>query len=411
MRRLLLIAYHFPPQPTAGALRPKFLARYLPDFGWEPVVLTRPESTAPEVGCRVETAAVLGESVEESMREALSSANGRPGTSRPTAMRVILRKAKQAVSFPDRAVGWWLPAVAKGLELCDTYGFDAILSTAMPATAHLVGGTIARLRNLPWIADYRDPWSDNHMRERAGVRDAIERRFERRLLRRAAIVTAVPTIAATVELVLERSVVRIANAYDPSDWTGFGTIAPRRFELCHTGSLYDGLITPALLFEAIASLRAEANPAANPRLLFYGPADDSVAALARRYGIEEQLEQRGLVPHEEALAAQRSASQLLVFLKMDDGAAHVLGSKILEYCGSGRRIIAFGPRTSAMRAFIEENGLGWFASDLEEARNALQAAYALYAAGDWEIHPRADIVLDARSLARMFAEPLDAVSR
>jgi glycosyltransferase involved in cell wall biosynthesis len=407
MRRVLLIAYHFPPQPAAGALRPKFLARYLPQFGWEPTVLTRPCGAAPDVDCRIETAPVLGEAFESSVRSALGQTNGSVTPAQPSALRKALRTAKEVVSFPDRAVGWWLPAVAKGLQLCDTYRFDAIVSTAMPPTAHLVAGTIARLRNLPWVADFRDPWSGNHMHSASAVRARAERALESWLLRRAIAITAVPTIADRVEDVHKRAVVRIGNAYDPSDWVGLASISPQRFELCHTGHLYEGQITPALLFEALASLRSEGSAAGGARVLFYGPIEDTVTSLARSFGIESQVEQRGVVPHEEALLAQRRASHLLVLLKMDDDTVGILGSKILEYCGAGRRILAFGPPASAMRAFIDDNRLGWFAGDLDEARLALRAAYDLYAAGDWEIR-RPGVALEASRLAQLFATQLDA---
>jgi hypothetical protein len=411
MRRLLLVAYHFPPEPTAGALRPGYLATYLHEYGWEVTVLTRPRAfdTSRPRPYRVVTAPVLGERFESSVRSTLSSSGN--GSSEVSPFRSLLRGLRSAVSFPDRAVGWLIPAVAKGIATCRSQRFDAVLSTAMPPTVHLAGGAIARACRLPWIADYRDPWTGNHMRSDDGFRAWLEARIERGWLRRAATITAVPTIAAHVAATHGRNVVPIPNAYDPLDWNGLEGVVPREFGFCHTGNLYDGQLSPELFFEALAALEKERHPAAGARIVFYGPNSDQVGTLARRFALEGRVEQRGVVARHDALAAQRNASNLLIFLKMDAAASHVLGSKVLEYCGSRRPIVAFGPRTSAMREFIVQNGLGWFASDVDETKQALREAYARFESGDRELRATPASVPTARELAATFATELEGLTR
>jgi hypothetical protein len=414
MRRLLLVAYHFPPEPTAGALRPGYLATYLREYGWDVTVLTRPRaSNASESHpYTLVTAPVLGEPFESSLRSALSTnGNGNASGSKPSPLRAILRAVRSAVSFPDRAVGWLVPAVAKAVAAHRKQAFDAVLSTAMPPTVHLAGGAIARLCGIPWIADYRDPWTGNHMRIDGGFRAKLESRIERFWLRRAATITAVPTIVSRVAATHDRAVVPIANAYDPLDWRGLESVVPTEFAFCHTGNLYEGQLTPELFFEALAELEKERHPAGAARVVFYGPDTDRVGTLARRFALESRVEQRGVVARRDALAAQRNASNLLIFLKMDEATSHVLGSKVLEYCGSRRPIVAFGPRTSAMREFIGANALGWFASDLDETKQALREAYARFESGDRELRPAPASVLTARDLAAAFAGELERLTR
>ena len=114
-----------------------------------------------------------------------------------------------------------------------------------------------------------------------------------------------------------------------------------------------------------------------------------------------------MVPRAAALRAQRSAAALLIFLNMDESTAGEMGSKYLEYMGARRPIIAIGPKSSIMREFIDRSGLGWFASDVDEAKAALRQAYARFASGSYELHRDTGLVPTARTLARRFADVLD----
>jgi glycosyltransferase involved in cell wall biosynthesis len=173
--------------------------------------------------------------------------------------------------------------------------------------------------------------------------------------------------------------------------------------------MYDGYRTPVLLFEALAALRREDDDAARARIVFYGPNSDHVLDAARAHGVDDLVELRGTVPRAQALAAQRAASDVLIFLSMDPSTAHELGSKVVEYAGARRPILAFGPPRSVMREHLRQQGLGWFASDVTEAKAALRSAYRRFESGEWEVHA-GGAVFEARELARAFAAQLDAVA-
>lgn len=414
MRHLLLVAYHFPPEPAAGALRPKFLATHLPEFGWDVTVLTRPYPTREThaLGYRVVTAPVLGESMERSLRGALGLESAAAKARRPSLLRRALRWGREALFFPDRTAGWLPAAIRTALAVSRRDRFDAVLSTAMPATVHVVGAAVAQRRHLPWIADYRDPWTGNAYAARTLFRNKLEADFERFLIRRASALTTISApIAAQLETLHQRDVGVIENAGDPGDWSGLETIAPSSFELCYTGTLYDGRRSPALLFETLATLRSERDPAGDARIIFFGPNSENVGEMARRFGVDALVDQRGTVPRRQALAAQRHASTLLIFLNMDESTAHELGSKVYEYAGARRPIVAFGPRNSAMRKYLQRYDLGWFASDPDEAKAALRAAHGRFVTGAHETHVPAGAVPHPRDLAEAFAAQLDSVLR
>jgi glycosyltransferase involved in cell wall biosynthesis len=408
VRRLLLVAYHFPPEPAAGALRPGYLARYLPEFGWEVTVLTRPV-TGRNGSPRVIEAKILGEKLETSIRGGLGRRErGRSAERPPSLVRRSLRWAKSTFFFPDAAAGWLPGATMAAIRTLRRERFDAVLSTAMPASAHVVAGISAS--GLPWIADYRDPWSGNRYARCGPARARLELALERALVRRASAITTIsPAIAAQLQSLHGRPVTVIPNAGDPEDWRGLEAIRPEAFSLCYTGSLYDGYRTPELLFEAMADLRREGHPAGRAEVHFYGPNSDHVGLLARRFGVTENVVQHGTVARAAALRAQRAASDLLVFLNMDDSTSTELGSKIYEYIGARRPILAFGPRNSVMRSYLADRSLGWFANDIEEAKELLRSAHQRFSAGDFEIDPARGSMFEARDLAKAFAAQLDAV--
>lgn len=407
MKRVLLIAHVFPPEPSPGALRPGYLARYLPQFGWEATVLTQSSGTPP-FPAHVVTTGTVTSRFESKMRASITSRARDPYSP----LRRHLRAVKDLLLFPDATAPWIRPAGRLGMRLLRERPYDAILSTALPASVNVVAADLARRSGLPWIADYRDPWAGNAYVRRGPVRTYFEERLERRLLRRAAAITTISRpIAGTLgDFHHRRDVHVIPNAYDPVEWDALPDLRPPRFDLAYTGSMYDGKRSPDLLFAAIAQLRGRRDIAAHAaRVHFYGPNSDNVAESAARFGVTLHVRQHGVVPRLQAMRAQRCAAALLIFLNMDPATASEMGSKFLEYIGARRPIIAFGPPNSVMRDFIRRYRLGWFASDVDEAKSAIQAAYARFAAGTYELSVDSRAFPTATELARRFAERLDAV--
>lgn len=392
MKRLLLVAYAFPPDASPGAQRPGYLAKYLPQFGWEAAVVTRPAGDPT----RAESAAA------------------KPTRMPPNSpLRAFLRAAKESILIPDLAAPWIPYALKTGRELLARERFDAILGTALPASVHVAAGILARESGLPWIADYRDPWSGNRYVHRNALRRAIEYYGERRLLGRADVITTISEpIADQLRTVHDREdVVVIPNAYDAAEWDGLVLERPADFRLCYTGSMYDGKRSPDLLFSAIDRLRSEQHPAGlDIRIDFYGPSSSNVLPAAQAHGIVDAVSYHGVVPRRNAMQAQGRSAALLIFLNMDPATTTETGSKYLEYLGARKPIVAFGPPNSALRGIIERGRLGYFASNLDEATTALKSLYERYLLAEGSIVPDPRQFPNAIDLADAFATQLDEVT-
>jgi glycosyl transferase family 4 len=174
IRRVLIIAYHVPPDPLA-ALRPLSLARHLPSFGWKPTIL----ANGPARNGDVETA--------PDAFERFSRQSGAQTLRLASRARELL---KRFVLFPDSASGWIMPALSRALHITAQKRFDAIISSSPPASAHVVGCLTAVRRAIPWIADYRKLWYGDPTSKSGALRQRIELALERALRGRAAAITA-----------------------------------------------------------------------------------------------------------------------------------------------------------------------------------------------------------------------------
>jgi glycosyltransferase involved in cell wall biosynthesis len=420
MKRLLLLAYYFPPQPKAGALRPSYLARHLPEFGWEPTVLTVAFPGDAGVGCRV--VAVPGKATADASGPA-APADGVVRARTRSAFEQRLRElARSIVYFPDDAVGWLWNARAAGLRLTASEHFDAVLSTAPPPSAHFAARAIAARRGLPWLADYRDLWSGPagpyFDREFGPLRRAISYACERWLLKRADALTA-PTEghrAALASYFSRPDAQLIPNASDMSIWESIEAAAPTDFRFCYAGKLYPRLRTPDVVFAAVAKLRAASDPAGSAiRFDFYGEDPHMVADAAARFGIADAVAIHGEVPRRVALTAQRASAALLLLLNTAGDVDHIEivnpGSKILEYAGARRPILAVGSPNNAMEGTMRDTGLGVFASDEASCAEAIRGLYARFTQGKIEPDPTGSWrPFTPRDLARSFAGVLDRIS-
>ena len=323
-----------------------------------------------------------------------------------------LRAVRDAVLFPDAIAPWIPQAIRMGTQAIASENFSAIMSTALPATVHVIGASLAKRSGLPWIADYRDPWAGNSYVHRTFVRRKLEHTLERRIVRRAGAITTVsePIARLLADFHCRSDVRVIPNAYDEAEWASVPQARPERFDLCFTGSMYDGRRSPDLLFAALSHLRAAGDPAGlAARVHFYGRNTANVEQSAAAHEVSLIVREHGTVQRAQAMRAQRASAALLIFLNMDERTAGEMGSKYLEYLGAHRPIIACGPPNSVMRSFIRENGLGWFASTVDEAVTAIRGAYDRFTTGAYDVTTTPAGVLTSRDLARRFAGVLDAL--
>ncbi len=390
MKKLLLIAYYFPPQSDTGAQRPHRIARYLPCFGWDPVVLTTKASASLSGEMRLVLAdyrdllgackRLFGFDPGRGLREQLSDGS-RGTTPDPGAESRLIDTLKQIIAYPDEQRGWYRGAVRAASEFLGREKVDAIVSTSYPVTSHLVGRTLKQRFGIPWVADLRDLWTQNHYCRKNGVVEFLERRLELRTLGDAdALVTVSGPLAAALGGLHEaKRVVCITNGYDPEEAASTGNPPEGAFTITYTGTLYGGRRDPSMLFGVLRELidRGDLDPSV-VRVSFIGPREPAILRQIEGYGLKGVVTLHGPVTRQEALRLQRESQLLLLLLWDHPQDSGVYTAKVFEYLAARRPIVATGGTPGVVSELLEATQAGHFASGSESLREIILEYYQEY---------------------------------
>src|SRR4051812_4540360 len=356
-RRVLIVAYYFPPIGGIGSIRLARFASLLPEHGWDVTVLA-PRDTPHEQDLRLtfpEENVVRARSIEFSrIGRAVTRAGPSFDPSRPSARSRMRALAHRYLFFPDPQIGWYPGAVRAGIRTLHEQRFDAIYSSADPVTAHLVARTLSRRTGLPWVAESRDPLSgrltpDDPHHSRA-------KRLEAAIAREATVmVMPTPTWAAHYGSSWGRDVAVLPNGHD-------GRLPERRRPaqptLAHIGSYHAGRDDLTALWEALALMRKRQS-ALVPRVRFVGHRSSELEAQVGRYGLDDLVDIVGFVSHDEAMVELMSASmQVASGIKGDDAVARGwVPAKLFTYLASGLPVLHLSaPDTDAAALTREQPG-------------------------------------------------------
>lgn len=380
--RILLVSYYFPPFNSVGAVRPGKLARFLVEQGHSVRVLTCanqpfPDGLPLEVPADVVTA-VPGWSVNAPVewlrggREKVAR-QGYGGTaSAQSASGRLGRLYKTALHWPDGQLGWVGAALQAGRQLVESGKYDLVYASAPPFSALRVAARLARLARVPWIAELRDLWTDNHAYAYPAWRRSVERQWESRLLSSAAALVTVSEPLAKQLQRFGKPVWEIRNGCDPEDFADLAS--PEGFEadtgflhVVFTGNVYDGHYD---VDSFCAGVGLFVKQGGRLRVHVAGRNSAALRDAAHRHAVAAHFQFQETVPRTQALAMQRNADVLLAFLWGGDGTEGVYSAKLFEYAGAGRPILAVG-RDNDVGALIQRSGLGQVARSGSEVATLL----------------------------------------
>jgi glycosyltransferase involved in cell wall biosynthesis len=359
VRQVLIVAYYFPPIGGIGSIRAASFAKLLPKFGWEATVLAPADTPHPaDRSLNVGPVRVVRTRSLEFSRLGRRPAGGAAASvaarHQPAARSVPpswLRRVAKQVIFPDMQIGWYPGAVAGGIRLLRERPFDLIFSTAFPITSHLVAMTLKGRSSLPWVAEFRDPWSED---PEFRLVSAPALRLERAIARRARrVVMPTPTWAAHYGELWGRDIDVLPNGHDAIPVEP----APHAPVLSYLGTFNPDVQSLGTLWDALAQLVAGGERA--PAVRFIGEVPSETRREAEAKGIGDLLEATGFVSHCEAVRALAGSSMLLASGVRTDSPASAgcVPAKLFEYLGSDRPILFLGEHdTDAARLLEREAG-------------------------------------------------------
>lgn len=344
MRRLLVVAYYMPPLGLSGVMRVTKLCKFLPEAGWQPLILTVKPVAYYHYDLRLledlRTSRIYRtESADpnrlfnlvRSKSKRLTPALARGLGAGPRLLNHLL--------FPDSKIGWLPLGSVAGRHIIDREKPAAIFASAPPFTALLLGVRLKAHAHVPLAADFRDPWPTGFAPPPRHQRAAL-RRLRRYLVDRSDLVLGVN--AGTARSVGPRCEV-LDNGYDPTDFE----VEPARlegFSIVHVGNLWQNQAEVASFMAALRQ-RPEA------RLYLAGRVDGETR---RRFEHDSQVRLLSTVPHNEACALMKGAAALLYIGKP----AQPVGIKLYEYLGAKRPILVWGEGSDEAAALVKEAGAG-----------------------------------------------------
>jgi len=410
VRRVLIVAYYFPPIGGIGSIRAASFAKFLPEFGWEATVLAPTDTPHPadpslDIGS---VRVVRTRSLEVSRLGRWPGSDGGAGeggashrlVQRSAASRWLRRVAKHLI-FPDMQIGWYPAAIAGGMRLVRGRPFDLVFSSAFPITSHLVARTVKTRASLPWVAEFRDPWSDD-AESRTVAAAAL--RVERSLAAEAdAVVLPNQTFA---EHYARRWGVDVSVIGHGSD-TAFPRAEPRPNPpvLAHVGSYLPGRQRLETLWSALAEMRRRGE--AVPRLRWVGELPDEAHVELRRHGLEDTVEVTGFVSQSEAVRLMSEASGLIAcgFAETRALSMGTTPAKLLEYLASGVPVIYVGHPDGAAARMLGDYP-GCHTVPFDDVEGAISAVGAVLAD---DVHERDVAALSRRARTAELAALFDTV--
>jgi glycosyltransferase involved in cell wall biosynthesis len=413
--RILLVSYYFAPFNTVGALRPTRMAEYLRMVGHDLTVLTcaNPpylvglETTIPPDAIHATREwSVLAPVVwSAGGKEKVATQGFYRGLRSGRLAQGLARLYRAMGCWPDGQMGWGRSALREGRRLLTTQSFDCIVASAPPWTCLRVAATLAREFGLPWVADMRDLWSDNHAYSLPRWRRAVDQRWEAQLLSQAAAISTVSPPLAQKLSRFARPVWVIRNGFSEEDFSDLPQVdgfSQPGVHVVFTGNIYPEQ------YDCDAFCAGLAICLARGQAVHVHVAGRNIAGLqqaARRHGVTVAFRFAGTLPHSHALAMQRQADVLLTFLWGDGTEQGIYTAKLFEYAGAGRPILAVGPSHSDVGDFIARSGLGRVAGDAAQVASILQEL----AAGSYQQAPSDRRLLHRDAQFALFVQQLAAL--
>lgn len=375
MKKVLVITYYWPPAGGPGVQRWLKFVKYFPENGISPFVYIPENPHYPLIDKSFtseipENVTIIKRPIKEpygiaklfSKKRTQKMSSGIITTKNPSLLSKLMLFVRGNLFIPDARVGWVKPSVSFLTEYITTQGIDAIITTGPPHSLHLIGQRLKENLGIKWVADFRDPWTTIHYHNSLRLTKASAKKhkdLEKSVLESADQITVTsPTTKLEFEAITSKPIAVITNGFEEQTFKVVPLDAT--FSIAHIGSLLAAR-NPIVLWQVLKELKDENSAFANDlSIVLAGVISDEVFASLNDYGLQNQLDIKGYIDHNEALQLQQS-SQVLLILEMDKPETKaIIPGKLFEYLQSKRPILAIGPKGSDMEGIINSTNSGQF---------------------------------------------------
>lgn len=404
-KKVLIIAYYWPPAGGPGVQRWLKFVKYLPDFGVEPIVYVPENPSYPIIDESLiseipETVKILRQPIKEPYKLASKFSGSK---SKTIAKGIISENSKQGWKerllltvrgnffIPDARKAWIKPSVDYLSKVIKELEIKTIISTGPPHSMHLIAYRLKMLHNVQWLADFRDPWTTIGYHKQLKLLPFAKRKhlkLESEVLQKAdkIIVTSTKTLQE-FQTKTKTPVKVITNGFDKHSVSR--PEKEKKFSLAHIGSLLSER-NPQILWQVLSELIKENNAFnADFKLNLYGTVSESIFKSIEDFGLKNHVAYHGYVSHDDALRAQMASQVLLLIEINSEDTKAIIPGKLFEYLVSGTPILAIGPIDSEIKTILTQTNTGCYFNyqSHSELKTQILSYFEAYKTSSLKVHP------------------------
>lgn len=429
MKKVLIITYYFPPAGGPGVQRWLKFVKYLPDFGFQPVVYIPENPTYPIVDEALvseisEKAIIIRKKILEpyglasifSKNKTKKISSGIiPGKKKQSFLEKLFLWIRGNLFIPDARVLWVKPSVKYLQKYIAENNIETIITSGPPHSLHLIGLQLRQKTNVKWIADFRDPWTTigYHKSLRLSASAAAKhKKLESEVLATAdqILVTSKTTKSEFVALT-SKPITVITNGYDVEKIKK--PALDQKFSLAHIGSFLSDR-NPRILWKSLKELTKE-NPefAKDFELKLIGAVSKEILDAIDEFKLTKYVNNLGYVSHHEAVLHQRKSQVLLLVEINSEETKSIIPGKLFEYMVSERPIIAIGPQDSDFAEIIASTNTGVFFlyDEKEKLKQQILDYYKQFSLGKLHSNAVGLQQYSRKNLTEKLAEVLTAIHK
>lgn len=406
MKKVLIISYYWPPSGGIGVHRCLKFAKYLREYGWEPVVYAPENAQYPyfdETNFKhiPENITILKRKIFEPF-DLFKKISGRKKTDQANPVYVRDRKLSKIDKLaiwirgnffiPDARCFWIKPSVRFLKKYIKANPVDAIFTDGPPHTNTDIGRRLSQATGIPWLMDFQDPWTqvDYYEMLKIGKRaDKKHHKLEQLAFKTAKKTTIVsPTWKKDLESIGAKNVDVIVWGYDEDDFEGKAPEQDKEFTIVHAGQLgYDR--RPDTFIKLLGELKKELPDFGNSlKLKFAGTVDYAIVEMIKKAGLEQNYMALGNIPRPQAIEITQKAQVLLLPLNIADNAKGRIPGKLFENMRAMRPILCLGPTDSDVAKIITQTNAGkaFNYNDYHNIKKYLLEIYTNFSGGNNHIN-------------------------
>ena len=431
MHKVLIITYYWPPSGGAGVQRWLKFVKYLRNFGWEPVIYTPSNPGFPVLDDTLaqdipEGIEVLKTPIWEPY-EFYKKIAGKRSSGKINSGMLTHKKPSGFVEklsvwirgnlfIPDARKFWIAPSVRFLSKYLKEHHIDAIVSTGPPHSMHLIALKISKYLNIPWLADFRDPWTDIDYYKDLKISVFADKQHKKLELKVVRCCNAMVVVSSDMKENYQKmgvtNVHLITNGFDPDDMEVRDEIRDSKFSISHIGTLPPGLNLRGL-WQVLSELSENVPNFKNClEIKLVGRVENTVVDDLSEFNLGSCLTRIEYVPHiKVARLMKQSATLLLAINKDSPNAKGILTGKFFEYMASERPILAIGPTNGDLARILEESEAGYIAQydDLNRIKEIVLMLYEKYLHKQLSISPKGVMKFTRKNLTEELAAVLDNI--